>query len=47
MPLEELVDAYNTNLKALMDKHAPLCTKVITLRPNAPWSSDELREAKH
>ena len=47
MPLEELVDAYNTNLKALMDKHAPLCTKVITLRPNAPWYSDELREAKH
>jgi hypothetical protein len=46
-PLDDLVDAYNSSLKALMDKHAPLCTKVITLRPNAPWYSVEVREAKH
>lgn len=47
LPLEELVDAYNDSLRALLDKHAPLCTKKITLRPNAPWFSDELRDAKH
>lgn len=45
--LEELVCAYNENLSAIVDKHAPLCTKVITMRPNAPWFTDEVREAKH
>ena len=45
--LDELVSAYNNNITALIDKHAPLCTKEITLRPHAAWYTDELREAKH
>jgi len=31
----------------LVDKHAPLRTKSITLRPTCPWYTDELHEAKH
>ena len=46
-PLDELVQTYNDNLSALVNKHAPLCTREITLRPDAPWYSEELREAKH
>lgn len=45
--VEDLVEAYNSSIKALIDKHAPLQTKTITLRPNAPWYTDELRDAKH
>ena len=30
----------------ILDKHAPLKTRVITLRPHAPWYNDELREMK-
>ena len=45
--LNELVEAYNAGIKALIDNHAPLCNKTIILRPNAPWYTDELREAKH
>ena len=46
-PVEELVKNYNTELNRLLDKHAPLCTKTITLRPNTSWFTPELRDAKH
>ena len=44
---ESLVNAYNTGLKMLIDKHAPVQVKNIFLRPNCPWYTDELHEAKH
>lgn len=44
--LEDLVDTYNTTLQSVLDKHAPLCTKSIIVRPHAPWFSEEIREAK-
>jgi hypothetical protein len=43
---EELVNRYNTGLRELLDKHAPLMTKEITDRPNTPWYDDNLRAAK-
>jgi hypothetical protein len=43
---EKLVSAYHKVLLDLMDKHAPLVEKVITLRPNAPWFNEELAELK-
>ena len=46
-PLNELVHAYNTGIEAVVDQHAPVERKSITLRPNAQWYSDELRQAKH
>ena len=46
-PLSELVHAYTTGIEAVVDKHAPIQRKSITLRPNAQWYSDELRHAKH
>ena len=30
----------------ILDKHAPLRTKIITLRPNAPWYCEEIRKQK-
>jgi len=44
--MEELVTAYD-NLSNVVDKHAPLLQRTITLRPHAPWYSDELRQLKH
>ena len=37
---------YNDSLSKLMDKHAPLKTVTVTIRPNAPWFSDEIRVAR-
>ena len=44
-PLNELVHAYTTGIKAFIDQHAPIQRKSITR--NAQWYSDELRHAKH
>jgi exonuclease III len=44
---DSLVEAYNFGLKTLLDKHAPLQKRIVTLRPNALWYTEELREAKH
>ena len=44
--LGELVYEYNTALKSLLDRHGPLKTKSITLRPTALWYTEEIRSEK-
>ena len=41
-----VVKLYNSELSSIIDKHAPLKSKNIVLRPNTEWYSDELRAAK-
>ena len=45
-PVDKLVDLYNSSLSALIDVHAPLKEKCITLRPNTSWYTAELNDAK-
>jgi hypothetical protein len=47
LDIEELVATYNTELSLVIEKHAPLRTKIITIRPTCPWYTEELHEAKH
>ena len=42
----ELCDQYDSVLLSILDKHAPLRTKIITLRPNGAWYSEEFRKQK-
>ena len=44
--LESLLALYNTTLIGLLDKHAPLKTRTITIRPSAPWYTEDIREEK-
>ena len=44
--MADLSEEYNTSLKELLDRHAPLVTRPITVRPNTPWHSIELFHAK-
>lgn len=44
--VDELANAYNSVLSDLINKHAPLKTKVITVHPAAPWYSDEIAAAR-
>ena len=37
--LNDLVKCYNSTLSAARDRHTPLVTKFITLRPLVPWFS--------
>ena len=43
---DKLVDLYNSVLRDTLDRHAPEMSRMITLRPHAPWYTDELRAAK-
>jgi hypothetical protein len=43
--LDELVNQYNSSLKTIMDKHAPLISKVVTTKPNTPWFNSEIKQA--
>ena len=43
---DELVDCYKTTLAELLDRYAPLKIKTVTVRPQVPWYSDEIPEAK-
>ena len=42
----ELVETYNTQLSAIRDKHAPVQSKTLILRPNTKWHTEKLRTAK-
>ena len=42
----DMVAAYNDGLRRLVDNHAPQRTMTITLRPDCPWYTDELRDEK-
>ena len=44
--LEELLLSYNKTLIAVLDKHAPVKTRTIVMRPQVPWYKDEIRQAK-
>ena len=46
LTISELVDLYNKELSALLEQHAPLKKKILTLRPTAPWYSEEIRKEK-
>ena len=44
--LESLLVLYNTSLIGLLDKHTPLKTRTITIRPSAPWYTEDINEEK-
>ncbi|XP_072041364.1 uncharacterized protein [Amphiura filiformis] len=44
--LDDLVNQYETVLRDLLDRHAPLVERTVIVRPNSPWYTDELRIAK-
>ena len=44
--VSQLVELYDRTLSSVLDKHAPLTVKTITVRNNSPWFNDEIKEAK-
>ena len=41
-----LIGVYNTCLRLLLDRHAPLVTRTVTDRTSAPWMTLEIKQAK-
>ena len=46
LSLHELTTLYDTELRKIIDALAPTKTRVITVRPEADWYNDSIREAK-
>ena len=44
--LEDLARCYNSTLKVVLDKQAPLITRSIKERPRVPWLNEEIKTAK-
>ena len=44
--LSDLVDCYNSTLTNLLNKHAPLKTKLVHSRPSKPWFTSQLHDLK-
>ena len=44
--VNRLVDRYSIGPRALLDKHAPIIHRVVTVRRYAPWYTESLRDAK-
>jgi hypothetical protein len=44
--LQDLVDEYDAKLHDLLNQHAPVKCKKITLRPEVPWFSNEALKLK-
>ena len=41
--LQEPLHLYNSELSSILDKHAPLKSRMVTIRPAAPWFSEEIK----
>jgi hypothetical protein len=44
--VDELAGTYNSVLGEILDKHAPLKKKVVTIHPTAPWYKEDIMNAK-
>ena len=44
--LSLVIDQFNSTLQSMIDNHAPIIRKSVTLRPYAPWFTDEIKVAK-
>ena len=40
------VEVCNTSMRPVLDNRAPLKTRCVSLRPSAPWTDEDIREAK-
>ena len=44
--LKDLAKSYNSTLKVVLDKHAPLIPRSIKERPRVPWFNEKINTAK-
>ena len=44
--LSLVIDQFNSTLQSMIDNHAPIIRRSVTLPPYAPWFTDEIKVAK-
>lgn len=45
--LSDLIEQYNTTLSSILDKYAPLKSRLVTSRRSDPWFNKDLSVLKH
>ncbi len=45
-PMAELANLYDSNLKEILEKHAPIISKVLRIKTVSPWFNNEVRQVK-
>ena len=43
----QLVKDFDSDLRCILDQHAPLKQNMVTIRPNTGWYNDDIRREKH
>ena len=43
---DDLIDVYNSTIATVLNKHAPIVSRIITVRPKTPWHTEDLSKAK-
>ena len=41
-----MVECYNATLRSVLDKHAPIQTKTVLIKPKLPWYDSEIQTSK-
>ncbi|KAJ8033906.1 hypothetical protein HOLleu_24288 [Holothuria leucospilota] len=44
--LHSIISTYDYSLKTLLDKHAPVKSKTVTIKPSRPWFTSSLNSFK-
>ena len=44
--LDQMITTLDNNLSNLLEKHAPEITKTVTIKPNRPWYSRQVKTQK-
>ena len=44
--LDDLVALYDSELSGIFNRHVPIKKRTVTIRPAAPWYSEELKSEK-
>ena len=44
--LNQLVECYHRTLSQVLDRHAPICRKIIKSRPLVPWFIENIKAAR-
>lgn len=44
--VQEAVADYNGTLYRILDKHAPVVNKTVTVRPDTSWYTEKIRQQK-
>ena len=44
--LDVVIDTYNSTMLDILDRHAPIKKRIVSIHPDAPWMNDDIKQKK-